>query len=71
MPLGHTMHESADVWFVNVLYVPALQFTYTVDASGQYVPTKQPTHASADVWLRYKLYVPALQLTKLVVATGQ
>jgi hypothetical protein len=30
------MHESADVWFINVLNVPALQFTKCVDASGQY-----------------------------------
>jgi len=64
-------HELADVWFVNELYVPCEQFTYTVDASGQYVPTKQPTHASADVWLRYKLYVPALQFTNVGDATGQ
>jgi hypothetical protein len=27
LPVGHTMHETADVWFINVLYVPALQFT--------------------------------------------
>ena len=32
------MHESADVWFVNVLYVPALQFTYVGDASGHAPP---------------------------------
>jgi hypothetical protein len=30
------MHESADVWFITVLYVPAEQFTKWVDASGQY-----------------------------------
>ncbi len=35
MPAGHTKHEFADVWFVNVLYVPALQFTNVGDASGQ------------------------------------
>jgi hypothetical protein len=29
------MHEFADVWFVSVLYVPALQFTYVGDANGQ------------------------------------
>jgi hypothetical protein len=35
LPLGHTKQEFADVWFNNVLYVPALQFTKVVDANGQ------------------------------------
>ena len=32
-PTGHGTQTSADVWFVNVLYVPALQFTYVGDTS--------------------------------------
>jgi len=35
LPLGHTKHEFADVWFSSVLYVPAEQFTNVGDASGQ------------------------------------
>jgi hypothetical protein len=36
LPVGQTIHEFADVWFVNVLNVPAEQFTKWVDANGQY-----------------------------------
>ena len=71
MPVGHTTHESADVWFVNVLYVPALQFTYTVDASGQKLPAGHTKHEFADVWFVNVLNVPALQFTNVGDATGQ
>ena len=62
MPVGHTMHESADVWFVNVLYVPALQFTNVVDANGQYWPATHIRHAASDVWFTRGLNDPGAQL---------
>jgi hypothetical protein len=43
------MHQSADVALYLVLYVPALQFTKLVDASGQYWPVGQTMHELADV----------------------
>jgi hypothetical protein len=56
------MHEFADVWFVNVLYVPALQFKNVGDANGQYWPDGHTMHECADVWFISVLYVPGSQL---------
>jgi hypothetical protein len=53
------------------LYVPALQFTKSVDANGQYWPVGHVTHECADVWFVNVLYVPALQFTNVGDANGQ
>ncbi len=71
MPVGHTTHDAADVWFVNVLNVPALQFTKCVDANGQKLPAGHTKHELADVWFVNVLYVPCEQFTYTVDAHGQ
>ena len=62
----------ADVWFINVLYVPAEQLMKLVDAKGQYWPVGHVMHHSyAAVAPTSVLYVPALQLMYQVEPNGQ
>ncbi len=48
-PLGHIVQSDGADFDCAELYVPALQFTDALEASGQYAPVGQSMHESAEV----------------------